>query len=162
MGLPWGFPGKEPTCRCRRHGFEPWSGKIPRATEQLSPWATATESVYSRAQELQLLKPPYPKACALPPEKSAQRETHALPREQPPLPAPGEKPAQQRGASTVKMWINEWNYFKNVLSGQVRDTRKIRKCQKDKKDFPSSVLTKTAQGALKTQRHKMRNWSLWC
>ena len=32
----WGFPGgtsgKEPTCqcrRCKRHGFDPWVGKIP-------------------------------------------------------------------------------------------------------------------------------------
>ena len=33
---PWGFPGgatgKEPACQCRRHkrhGFDPWVGKIP-------------------------------------------------------------------------------------------------------------------------------------
>ena len=26
-------------------GFDPWSGKIPRATEQLSPCAKTTESV---------------------------------------------------------------------------------------------------------------------
>ena len=25
------------------HGFEPWSGKIPHAAEQLSPCATTTE-----------------------------------------------------------------------------------------------------------------------
>ena len=25
------------------HGFEPWSGKIPHAAEQLGPWATTTE-----------------------------------------------------------------------------------------------------------------------
>ena len=25
------------------HGFEPWSGKIPHAPEQLGPWATITE-----------------------------------------------------------------------------------------------------------------------
>ena len=28
---------------CRGRGFEPWSGKIPHATEQLSPCATTTE-----------------------------------------------------------------------------------------------------------------------
>ena len=28
-----------------RHGFEPWSGKIPHAAEQLSPCATTTEPV---------------------------------------------------------------------------------------------------------------------
>ena len=36
-GLPWWLSGKESTCQCRRHGFNPWSGKIPHATEQLSP-----------------------------------------------------------------------------------------------------------------------------
>ena len=30
-GLPWWSSGKEPTCQCRRHGFYPWSGKIPHA-----------------------------------------------------------------------------------------------------------------------------------
>ena len=33
------------TCQCRGHGFEPWSGKIPHAAEQLSPCATTTEPV---------------------------------------------------------------------------------------------------------------------
>ena len=27
--LPWWLSGKEPTCQCRRHGFDPWVGKIP-------------------------------------------------------------------------------------------------------------------------------------
>ena len=32
MGFPGGTSGKEPTCqgrRCKRHGFDPWVGKIP-------------------------------------------------------------------------------------------------------------------------------------
>ena len=28
-GLPWWLTGKESTYKCRRHGFDPWSGKIP-------------------------------------------------------------------------------------------------------------------------------------
>ena len=40
QGLPWGLSGKESSCQCRRHGFYPWSGKIPHTTEQLSPCAT--------------------------------------------------------------------------------------------------------------------------
>ena len=40
---PWWLSGKESTCQCRRHGFDPWSGKIPHASEQLSPCTTATE-----------------------------------------------------------------------------------------------------------------------
>ena len=46
MGLPWWLSGKEPTCQCRRHGFDPWSSKIlPYTSEQLSPCATAFEPV---------------------------------------------------------------------------------------------------------------------
>ena len=42
-GLPWWRGGWESACQCRGHGFEPWSGKIPHATEQLGPCATTTE-----------------------------------------------------------------------------------------------------------------------
>ena len=35
--------GWESTCQCRGHEFEPWSGKIPHAVEQLGPCATTTE-----------------------------------------------------------------------------------------------------------------------
>ena len=34
---------EDSTCQCRRHRFIPWSGRIPRASEQLSPCATTTE-----------------------------------------------------------------------------------------------------------------------
>ena len=27
-GLPWWLSGKDSACQCRRHGFEPWVGKI--------------------------------------------------------------------------------------------------------------------------------------
>ena len=43
LGLPWWRSGWESACQCREHGFEPWSGKIPHAAEQLSLWATTTE-----------------------------------------------------------------------------------------------------------------------
>ena len=45
LRLPWWRSGWESACQCRRHGFEPWSGRIPHATEQLGPWDTITESV---------------------------------------------------------------------------------------------------------------------
>ena len=44
-GLPWWLSGKEPTWQCRRHRFDPWSGKIPYVSGQVSPWATTTEPV---------------------------------------------------------------------------------------------------------------------
>ena len=28
-GIPWWFRGKEFTCQCRRHGFNPWVRRIP-------------------------------------------------------------------------------------------------------------------------------------
>ena len=43
IGLPWWRSGWESAYQCREHGFEPWSGKIPHAAEQLGPWATITE-----------------------------------------------------------------------------------------------------------------------
>ena len=43
LGLPWWRNGWESACQCRGHGFEPCSGKIPHATEQLGPCATTTE-----------------------------------------------------------------------------------------------------------------------
>ena len=29
FGLPWWLSGKESTCQCRRHKFDPWVGKVP-------------------------------------------------------------------------------------------------------------------------------------
>ena len=43
LGLPWWRSGWESACQRRGHGFEPWSGKIPHAAEQLGLWATTTE-----------------------------------------------------------------------------------------------------------------------
>ena len=37
-GLPRWFSGKESACQCKRHGFDPWSGKIPwRGKWQTTP-----------------------------------------------------------------------------------------------------------------------------
>ena len=43
-GLFWWLSGKGSAGQCRRHGFDPWSGRIPCAVEQRSPWATTTEA----------------------------------------------------------------------------------------------------------------------
>ena len=46
--LPRWLRGKESACqsrRLRRHGFDLWSGKIPRAAEQLSLWAAVIEPI---------------------------------------------------------------------------------------------------------------------
>ena len=61
MGFPWWLSGKESTCQCRKHGFEPRSRRIPHAAEQLSPCPTLL-SLSARARESQLLKPEFPRA----------------------------------------------------------------------------------------------------
>ena len=50
-GLPWWLSGERIACQCRRHGFDPWSGRIPQASE-LKPvpcnfWAHVSWSLYS-------------------------------------------------------------------------------------------------------------------
>ena len=45
-GLPWWFNGKDSTCQYRRHRFDLWSMKIPRATEQLCPCSATIEPVF--------------------------------------------------------------------------------------------------------------------
>ena len=45
LPLPWWSSDKESTCQCMGHRFDPWSGRIPRALEQLSPSNTSTEPV---------------------------------------------------------------------------------------------------------------------
>ena len=45
IGLPWWHSGWESACQFRGHGFEPWSGRIPHAAEQLGLCTTAAEPV---------------------------------------------------------------------------------------------------------------------
>ena len=63
LGLPWRLSSKEPACQCRRHRYDPWSGRTPHATEQRSPGATSTEPVLE-SLGAQLPKPAGPGACA--------------------------------------------------------------------------------------------------
>ena len=51
------FPGGT-VSPCRGHAFNPWSGKIPHATEQLSLCTTTTKAHVPRAWALQQKKPP--------------------------------------------------------------------------------------------------------
>ena len=58
LRLPWWLIGKESTCECSRHRFDPWSRKIPHAAEHVTPCAAATECV------LQSPGVAVPEACA--------------------------------------------------------------------------------------------------
>ena len=67
-GLPWWLSGKEFTCQCRRHRFNPWSRKISHTMEQPSLWATITEPMCHNYWN------PHPRAHALQQEKLLQWE----------------------------------------------------------------------------------------
>ena len=53
--LQW-LSGKESAWHCKRHGFDPWSQKIPHAEQQLSPRPTTAGPVLS-SPDTQLLSP---------------------------------------------------------------------------------------------------------
>ena len=68
-GLSWWLRGKESTCQCRRHGFQPWLGKTPTCCGTTKPvhhsyWACALEPENCNywAHMLQLSKPGCPRA----------------------------------------------------------------------------------------------------
>ena len=56
-GLPWWSSGLKSSCQYREPRFNPWSGKIPHATGQLSSCASTTEARAPRACALQQEKP---------------------------------------------------------------------------------------------------------
>ena len=62
FGFPWWYSGKESTCQCRGHRFDPCSGRIPRASN-------------NQVRAPQLLKPCEPGACAPQQERPARWET---------------------------------------------------------------------------------------
>ena len=61
LGLPWWLSGEENPCQFRRHVFDLWSEKMPRALEPLSHCSTATETVLqsprAAATEARCLEP---------------------------------------------------------------------------------------------------------
>ena len=79
-GFPWWLSGKESTCQCRRHGFDPWSGKILRRRAGTPVrchlyWICVLEPTSHNYWALlqQLLKLSPPRACALQQEATAVR-----------------------------------------------------------------------------------------
>ena len=101
-GLPWWCSGWESARHCRGHGFNPWSGKIPHATEQLIPWATTAEATLSsvRAAATEASKP---RARALHREATAVRNPHSATKRRPRLPQLEKAGTQQGRPSTTKI-----------------------------------------------------------
>ena len=69
--MPWWLSGRESTCQCTRHGFDPWYGKIPHAEAQLSPCIATTEPVL-QGPGATTTELGHPRACALQQEKPPQ------------------------------------------------------------------------------------------
>ena len=102
QGFPWWLSGKEFACQCRRYGFNPSSNKIPHAEQQLSLWATTTEtrlkSLGATATEA-----PTPESLCSQQEKPRQREVQAQQLgSSPHTPQPEKARAQQWRPTTTK------------------------------------------------------------
>ena len=71
QGPPWWSSGWDSTCRCRGHGFDPWSGKIPFAVRERSLCAPTREATTTEARA------PQWESCSRAPqlEKSPGTET---------------------------------------------------------------------------------------
>ena len=102
FGFPWWCSGWESACQCRGHGFEPWSGRIPHATEQLGPWAAATEPAR--------LEPVLRNKRGRDGERPAHRDE-----EWPPLAATGESPRAETKAQHSQKWINKLISLKKTI-----------------------------------------------
>ena len=89
-------------CRCRRHGFYPWSGKIPHTMGQLCPCTTAAEpALYSSCATR--TEAHGPRAYAPQQEKPPQREAHTLQLESSPcLPQLEESPCSNKDPAQPK------------------------------------------------------------
>ena len=132
------FSGNESTCKRRRHGFDPWSGKTPSAMEQLSLgdttiepglWSLRTATTEhgccshaagaSRTHALQEGQPPQPEARSRHLEKS---------------PNSYEDPAQPKRHKQInKVRVNGSNYIKknrkqDQASGLGGESWEGRKC----------------------------------
>ena len=102
QGLPWWRSGWESACQCRGHGFEPWSGRVPHAAEQLGPWATIAEPAR--------LEPVLRNKRGRDSERPAHRDE-----EWPPLAATRESPRTETKTQHSHKWINlKKNYFQKI------------------------------------------------
>ena len=120
--LPCWLSDKQSACQCRRHRFEPWSGKIPHAIEQFSLCATIIEPVL-QSPGTTTIKPTghsYWSLHALEPsalqqQKPPQWEAHALQLEcNPCLPQWGKSPNSNKDTAQPKMLLLLLSHFRCV------------------------------------------------
>ena len=114
--------GRESSRQCRRHGFDPWSGKIPPGLKQLSPCPTSIGpgaqepgSHNYGARELQLPKLECPRAHALQQENPLQWQVRA-----PRLENSSRSPQLEKSLHSnetqhsQKQWINTWKLKQKI------------------------------------------------
>ena len=98
---------------CKRHGFDPWSKKIPRAVEQLSP-STMTEPVLQSPETLTTeAHVPWSVGStrAAPAMRSPCTTARESPREKQPR---SNKDTTQPKINKQNHFLNGWTYFYNV------------------------------------------------
>ena len=109
LGFPWWLSGQESACQCRGRGFNPWSGMIPQAAEQLGPCATShwACALKPRSRNYWAHLPNYCSPCTQE-LSSATRDAATVrslciaTRERPPLSVTRGEPVQQQRPSTTK------------------------------------------------------------
>ena len=100
-GLPWWPSGIESAYQCRRCGFNPWSGKIPHAVEQLSPCTTTKACAPELGRRNCWAHSPY-SLCSIAREATTSGLCTAT-REEPPLTTIREKPEQRWRPNTANL-----------------------------------------------------------
>ena len=127
-GLPWRLSGKESACQCRRHGFDPWSRKIPHAAVQLKPmkrnyWC------------------PRPRHCAPQQERSPTRRSQR-------------KPGRSRDPAQPQK--DQWGFKKNLAQLPFSSSIFLFKRKREKLLYTSHMWIKW-DDKFKTARHSVQN-----
>ena len=107
-GPPRCLSGKESVCQCKRIEFDPWSGKIPHAMEQLSPCATTIGPVL-RNKWGPCKENPCTAMKSGPYSPQLEKSPHS-----------NKDPAQPKINKTIKMYFKKtvWRWFSNTQIDQ--------------------------------------------
>ena len=97
------------------HGFEPWSGKIPHAAEQLSPCATTTEPACRNYWSSRTQSP-----CSATREATARRSQRTATKGSPRSPQLEKARVQQWRPNAAKNKINKYFFKKNNATPLLR------------------------------------------
>ena len=126
QGLPSWLSGKESTCQCRRHGFDPWSGKTAHAVKQPSLCAATTKPAQlgPRAATTEALMPSSPQAA--PTEGHALWSMWSAIGEAMTMKSSRTAPKSSPGSLPEKAWAKQWrpSAVKNQLILK-RDIKKL-------------------------------------